>query len=202
MTLTFTLQSAYTGSTYVAGPFNISGHTSGGADYQLATGITKSQLTTGYSINTVYETITGGTIVSTGTCNTSHTWSLTPAAAATSTLSYSLAAGVYTFNLTNALNESITISDAAVNLYTNSSCTSPMEDQALLATTVTILSGTTTATYNTTFATTWNTIVKQKQNSFIILNDYGTKTNNQTFTTPSGTVVSVSLNTACISYPR
>ena len=76
MTLTFTLQSAYTGATYVAGPFNISGHTSGGADYQLATGITKSQLTTGYSINTVYETITGGTIVSTGSCNTSVNWQI------------------------------------------------------------------------------------------------------------------------------
>jgi hypothetical protein len=100
MRLTFTLQSAYTGATYVAGPFNISGHTSGGADYQLATGITKSQLTTGHTVDTVYETITGGTIVSTGSCNTSQPWSLTPSPTATptSTFGYTPLSGTYPFN--------------------------------------------------------------------------------------------------------
>jgi hypothetical protein len=78
MRLTFTLQSAYTGSTYVAGPFNISGRTSGGVNYQLSTGVTKTQLTTGHTVDTIYETITGGTIVSTGSCSTSQAWSLTP----------------------------------------------------------------------------------------------------------------------------
>lgn len=66
MKFTLTLNSAYSGETYSAGPFNISGTTSGGTTYQLATGITKSQLLTGYTVSTSYETITGGTIQSTG----------------------------------------------------------------------------------------------------------------------------------------
>ena len=74
MNLTFTLQSAYTGATYVAGPFNISGTTSGGSNNQLATGVTKNQLIAGYSVDTVLETLTGGTITSTGTCGTSQEW--------------------------------------------------------------------------------------------------------------------------------
>lgn len=77
MRLTFTLQSAYTGATYVAGPFNISGTTSAGTTYWLATGVTKTQLTTGHSIDTVYETLTGGTIASTGTCTTTRSWQIT-----------------------------------------------------------------------------------------------------------------------------
>lgn len=77
MRLTFTLQSAYTGTTYVAGPFNISGTTSAGTTYWLATGVTKTQLTTGHSINTIYETLTGGTIASTGTCTTTRSWQIT-----------------------------------------------------------------------------------------------------------------------------
>jgi hypothetical protein len=78
MTITFTLQSQYTGATYVAGPFNISGTTSGNTTYELAVGVTKSQLTTGYSINTVYETITGGTICSTGECSNCEVWTIAP----------------------------------------------------------------------------------------------------------------------------
>lgn len=74
MTITFTLQSPYTGATYVAGPFNISGTTTGGTTYQLATGVTKNQLISGYTINTAYETLSGGTIQSTGTCSTSQEW--------------------------------------------------------------------------------------------------------------------------------
>lgn len=71
MQITFTLSPSYTGSTFVAGPFNISGTTSAGTSYWLATGITKTELTTGYSINTIYETLTSFTINSTGTCSTS-----------------------------------------------------------------------------------------------------------------------------------
>jgi hypothetical protein len=74
MQITLTLQASYTGATYVAGPFNISGTTSEGTTYELASGVTKSSLTTGYSINTVHEDITGGTINSTGTCSTSQIW--------------------------------------------------------------------------------------------------------------------------------
>jgi hypothetical protein len=43
----------------------------------LATGVTKSQLTTGYTINTTLETLTGGTISSTGTCTTTQPWYVT-----------------------------------------------------------------------------------------------------------------------------
>ena len=87
MTITFTLQSIYTGATYVAGPFNISGTTSGNVTYELATNVSKASLTTGYSVNTAYETITGGTICSTGTCTNCIPWStnLTPTATPTNT---------------------------------------------------------------------------------------------------------------------
>lgn len=77
MQITFTLSPSYTGATYVAGPFNISGTTSAGTTYSLATGITKTQLTTGHTINTTYETLTGGTIASTGTCSTTQNWYVT-----------------------------------------------------------------------------------------------------------------------------
>jgi hypothetical protein len=76
MRLTFTLQSAYTGTTYVAGPFNISGTTSAGTTYWLATGVTKTQLTAGHAVDTIYETLTGGTIASTGTCTTTRSWQI------------------------------------------------------------------------------------------------------------------------------
>lgn len=75
MQLTFTLDPLYTGATYVAGPFNISGTTTGGSTYELANGVTKAQLKTGHTINTTYETLSGGTIQSTGTCSTSQSWS-------------------------------------------------------------------------------------------------------------------------------
>ena len=73
MNVTFTLTAATSGTT-AAGPFNISGTTSGNTTTQLATGITKNQLTTGYTINSVNDAITGGTIASTGSCNTTTTW--------------------------------------------------------------------------------------------------------------------------------
>jgi hypothetical protein len=85
MTITFTLQSIYTGATYVAGPFNISGTTSGDVTYELATNVSKASLTTGYSINTAYETITGGTICSTGTCTNCIPWSTDPVVLPTAT---------------------------------------------------------------------------------------------------------------------
>jgi hypothetical protein len=78
MQITFTLSPSYTGATFVAGPFNISGTTSAGAAHWLATGVTKTQLTTGYTINTTLETLTGGTIASTGTCSTTQSWSVAP----------------------------------------------------------------------------------------------------------------------------
>ena len=77
MQITFTLSPSYTGATYVAGPFNISGTTSAGTPYWLVTGVTKSELATGHTITTPYETLTGGTIASTGTCSTTQNWYVT-----------------------------------------------------------------------------------------------------------------------------
>lgn len=75
MIVTFTLQSQYSDPLYVAGPFNISGTTSGGVTTQLATGLTKEQLLTGYTINGVDDLTTGGTIASTGVCTNTQPWS-------------------------------------------------------------------------------------------------------------------------------
>ena len=77
MTVTFTL----TTSSTAAGPFNISGTTSGGAlnGVLIATDISKETLLTGHPISNISETITGGTIASTGTCTTTTPWSTTPA---------------------------------------------------------------------------------------------------------------------------
>jgi hypothetical protein len=77
MQLTFTLQSQYSGVTYVAGPFNISGTTSGNVTYELDTNVSKNDLVNGHVINTIYETITGGTICSTGDCTNCEPWSIT-----------------------------------------------------------------------------------------------------------------------------
>ena len=74
MVITFTLQAAYSGATYVAGPFNISGTTNTGTVTQLATGLTKTQLLTGYTITGISDATTGGTINSTGTCSNSIPW--------------------------------------------------------------------------------------------------------------------------------
>lgn len=76
MTLTFTLAVGSSGT--AAGPFNISGTTSGNTTSELATGITKNQLSSGYTINGVDNAITGGTIASTGTCTTTTPWAVVP----------------------------------------------------------------------------------------------------------------------------
>ena len=75
MEITFTLNSLYTGATYVAGPFNISGTTCDGTTHWLVTGATKSQLATGVTITTIYDNISGGTITSGGECaGTTQAW--------------------------------------------------------------------------------------------------------------------------------
>jgi hypothetical protein len=78
MVITFTLQAAYSGATYVAGPFNISGTTNTGTVTELATGLTKTQLLTGYTISNINDATTGGTINSTGTCTNSIPWLANP----------------------------------------------------------------------------------------------------------------------------
>ena len=63
MTVTFTLTSATSGTT-ASTAFNISGTTSSNVVSELATGVTKNQLTTGYTITGINDLITGGTIAS------------------------------------------------------------------------------------------------------------------------------------------
>lgn len=74
MVITFTLQAAYSGATYVAGPFNISGTTNTGTVTELANNISKATLLTGYTISNINDATTGGTINSTGTCSNSIPW--------------------------------------------------------------------------------------------------------------------------------
>lgn len=78
MNVTFTLTGGSSGTS--AGPFNISGTTSGGASngVSISTGVTKAQLLTGHTVNSVLDTITGGTIASTGTTcpSSTTTWSV------------------------------------------------------------------------------------------------------------------------------
>jgi hypothetical protein len=72
--VTFTLNALYTGTTE-ADDFTIIGKHANGSpsDTTIATGVTKAQLTTGVTY-TVVDTITGGTVTSTGTCTNSVNW--------------------------------------------------------------------------------------------------------------------------------
>ena len=69
MEITFTLNPAFTGATYVAGPFDISGTTCEGDTYLLLENVPKENLITGVTFTTVSNTITGGTISSGGECS-------------------------------------------------------------------------------------------------------------------------------------
>jgi hypothetical protein len=78
MVLIFTLQSIYSGSTYVAGPFDISGTTSGGITTLLGNNISKADLLNGVTISDIDDATTGGTIQSVdGICSNSIQWTLT-----------------------------------------------------------------------------------------------------------------------------
>jgi hypothetical protein len=75
MTITLTLNSGSVST--AAGPFTVSGTTDGGSlnDVNMTTGsISTTQLTSGWSYNDTTDTITGGTINSSGTCITGKTW--------------------------------------------------------------------------------------------------------------------------------
>lgn len=67
MNITFTLTPETSGVTQ-SGNYNISGTTSGGQlnGVLIANGVTRSQLTTGYTATSVNDNVTGGTITSTG----------------------------------------------------------------------------------------------------------------------------------------
>jgi hypothetical protein len=106
MNVTFTLKAG--SSNTAAGPFNISGTTSGGAlnGVSIATAVTKAQLLTGHTVNSVLDTITGGTIASTGTTcpSSTTTWSVitatpTPTPTATPTPTPTFVVGPSTFNV-------------------------------------------------------------------------------------------------------
>jgi hypothetical protein len=76
MQVTFYLTEASANT--AAGPFNISGTTSGGAanTVEIQAGVSKATLLTGYT-EEIANNITGGTVTSTdGTCNTTDTWSI------------------------------------------------------------------------------------------------------------------------------
>ena len=72
--VTFTLNALYTGTTQ-ADNFTIIGQHSGGSpsDTTIATSVTKAQLTAGVTYQ-VADTITGGTVTSTGDCDNSVSW--------------------------------------------------------------------------------------------------------------------------------
>jgi hypothetical protein len=109
MTVTFTLTSGSSGT--AAGPFNISGTTSSNTTTELATGITKDQLTTGHTITGINDAITGGTIASTGTCTNTIPWNVvqatptpTPTNAPTESYSYQLGPSYTQPNINMACN--------------------------------------------------------------------------------------------------
>lgn len=77
MVLTFTLQSAYSGTTFVAGPFDISGTTNGGTTTLLGDNISKANLLNGFTISDIDDATTGGTIQSVdGICSNSIPWTV------------------------------------------------------------------------------------------------------------------------------
>jgi hypothetical protein len=102
--VTFTLNSAYTGTTQ-ADDFTIVAKHSGGspADDTLATGVTKAALIAGVTY-TVADTVTGGTVTSTGVCTNSVTWSglnaAPPAPTATPTPTPTAGPTLYTYYVT------------------------------------------------------------------------------------------------------
>lgn len=80
MTVTFKLTAGTSGTTQ-SGNYIISGTTNGGAlnNVFIASGITRAQLTTGYTATGISDSITGGTITSTGSesggyCTNQITW--------------------------------------------------------------------------------------------------------------------------------
>jgi hypothetical protein len=80
MTVTFTLTAETSGTTQ-SGNYRISGTTDSGAvnGVFIASGITRAQLTTGHTVTGISDSITGGTITSTGSesggfCTNQLTW--------------------------------------------------------------------------------------------------------------------------------
>jgi len=147
MNVTFKLTAATSGTT-VAGPFNISGTTNANVVSSLATGITKNQLTTGHTINSVNDAITGGTIASTGTCTNTIPWYVVQTATLAWTFSElggargrmdlyvngsivvtrsSTSSGTYTVNVGDTINVEVNTDECGLN-FAYSECSGIIDD--------------------------------------------------------------------------
>jgi hypothetical protein len=196
MNVTFTLTGG--SASTAAGPFNISGTTSSNVVSQLATGITKAQLLTGHTINSINDAITGGTIASTGTCNTTTPWGVYPQ---TSILSYSFEGGIYYFSLSEALVDDITILIANVDGFTTAGCSQASEDTATLQGPVTITAGLTQISHDAGLSG-WSSLNYINPSNQITLSTYGSISNGGTFTVPSGTIVTITYDDTCQVYQQ
>ena len=203
MQVTFYLTQASANT--AAGPFNISGKTAGDLvdTIEIQTNVSKATLLTGYT-EEIANNITGGTVTSTdGTCNTTDTWSVnelyTGLVPETAILSYTFEAGFYYFNLTEALQDDITINIANVDGHSSAGCGSAAEDTATLQSPLTITAGQVMASSDSGVSG-WGGITHIKPALGITLSTYGSKTDGGTFTVPSGTVVTVSINSSCQVY--
>lgn len=196
MNITFTLTTSNTAS----GPFNISGTTSGGAlnGVLIENNVSKATLLTGHTVESIVDTVTGGTITSVGvgTCNgTVKDWFVYPQ---TATLSYTFSAGYYYFSLSEALVDDITITQANVNGHTTAGCNMASENTAYLQSPVLIEAGITNVNVNSEAQ--FNGITYINPDNQITLTTYGQINNGSSFTTPSGTVVTVSYDDTCQTY--
>lgn len=195
MNVKFTLTTSNTAS----GPFNISGTTSGGAlnDVLVENGVTKDQLLAEHTVNSVLDTVTGGTITSVGvgTCNgTVKNWTVI---APTSILSFTITGPTWYFVLSEPLASNITINSAPVELHLTSDCSTTVDD-ADIDSPVTILAGQTTAS-QTTIGNSFSSITHIKPYNSITLLTYGSKVDGGTFVV-GPTTVTVDLNPTCQPY--
>ena len=199
MNVTFKLTAATSGTT-ASTSFNISGKTSSNVVSQLATGVTKVQLTTGHTINDISDAITGGTIASispTSCTGITTTWSVVPTEA---TFHYEFNGGLYDFFLNIPINDDIKITIANVDGFTATDCGTASEASATLQGVVTLPAGQTTVSHDSGDGVSFTGITRVKLANAITFVGYSTKQNGQTFTTASGTVVTVQIDTSCQSY--
>ena len=195
MNVTYTLTTSNTAS----GPFNISGTTSGGAlnGVLIENNVPKENLVTGHTVNSVPDTVTGGTITSVGVgdCNgTVKNWNVI---APTSILSFSITGPTYYFYLSEPLASNITINTATVALHVTSDCSTVVDD-ANIDSPVTILAGQTSASQTTT-GNAFSSITHIKQYNEILLSTYGSIEDGGTFVV-GPTTVTVNLDTTCQPY--
>jgi hypothetical protein len=196
MNVTFTLTTSNTAS----GPFNISGTTNGGSlnGVPIENNVSKANLLAGHTVNSILDTVTGGTITSVGvgTCNgTVKNWYVYPQ---TATLGYTFSAGYYYFSLTEALVDDITITYANVNGHTSVGCQTASTISANVQNPVLIEAGITNVNHNSEAQ--FNGVTYINPDDQITLLTYGSIQNGGSFITPSGTVVTVQYDDECQTY--